>query len=62
MIEILCAGKVHYRRVDGDPLEEEVEELHSKGLAQAYTVRKLGAECGYDVPPSKRLIIKKLKL
>lgn len=40
-VEILWNGKVHYRRLEGDPIITEIEEPAKKGNT-LYSMRKSG--------------------
>ncbi len=52
IMEILCNGKVHYRRPAGHGDVKEVEELIRNGQAPSYSVRQqIKPE---DNPPEKR--------
>ena len=41
MIEIMCNGRVHYRRPDNHPDVDEARQLIKRGVALAYSLRKV---------------------
>ncbi len=45
MVEVLCNGKVHYRRPENHKDVEEIKMLISSGQAPSYAIRPDKCEC-----------------